>query len=114
MRKAELINKISMSTGIPKVDVLVTLETFFHTIKDSIASGENVHVRGFGSFVVKKKAKKYGRDIRRNITIEIPERMVPAFKPSKAFVNQVITSLSPQTETISAENDSQDDTYTES
>ncbi len=94
MRKVDIINKISSETGIPKVDVLVTLETFFQTVKDTISDGENVHVRGFGSFVVKKKAKKFGRDIRRNITIVIPERKVPAFKPSKSFVNKVIKSLS--------------------
>ena len=114
MRKAELINKISMSTGIPKVDVLVTLETFFHTIKESIAQGENVHVRGFGSFVAKRKAKKFGRDIRRNITIEIPERMVPAFKPSKAFVNQVLTNLSPEVETATVDDNTTDESFSES
>ena len=90
MRKVDVINKIASETGIPKVDILVTLETFFDTVKDTLASGESIHIRGFGSFMVKKKAKKYGRDIRRNITIEIPERNVPAFKPSNAFVEKVM------------------------
>ena len=90
MRKVDVINKIASETGIPKVDILVTLETFFDTVKDTLASGESIHIRGFGSFMVKKKAKKYGRDIRRNITIEIPERSVPAFKPSNAFVEKVM------------------------
>ena len=96
MRKADAINKIAAETGIPKVDILVTLESFFQTVKDSLAEGESVHIRGFGSFVVKKKAKKYGRDIRRNKTIEIPERNVPAFKPSNAFVEKVIKGLDPK------------------
>ena len=90
MRKVDVINKIASETGIPKVDILVTLETFFDTVKDTLASGESIHIRGFGSFMVKKKAKKYGRDIRRNITIEIPERSVPAFMPSNAFVEKVM------------------------
>jgi len=90
MRKADVINKIANETGIPKVDVLVALETFFTTVKESVADGNSVHIRGFGSFIVKKKAKKFGRDIRRNITIEIPERNVPAFKPSNAFVEIVM------------------------
>ena len=90
MRKADIINKIASETGIPKVDVLVSLESFFQTVKESVSDGESVNVRGFGSFVVKKKAKKFGRDIRRNVTIEIPERNVPAFKPSNAFVEQVM------------------------
>lgn len=94
MRKADIINKIASETGIPKVDVLVSLESFFQTVKESVAEGENVHIRGFGSFIIKKKAKKFGRDIRRNITIEIPERSVPAFKPSNAFVEQVMETQS--------------------
>ena len=58
MRKVDVINKIASETGIPKVDILVTLETFFDTVKDTLASGESIHIRGFGSFMVKKKAKK--------------------------------------------------------
>lgn len=90
MRKVDVINKIANDTGIPKVDVLVSLETFFDTVKETLSNGESIHIRGFGSFIVKKKAKKFGRDIRRNITIEIPERNVPAFKPSNAFVEKVM------------------------
>ena len=94
MRKVDVINKIAGETGIPKVDVLVTLETFFQTVKDTVSNGENIHIRGFGSFMVKTKAQKYGRDIRRNTTILIPERKVPSFKPSNQFVERVIESLS--------------------
>ena len=89
MRKADLVAAISEKTGVPKVDVLVTLETFFQEVKNSLAEGENVYVRGFGSFVVKKRAKKIGRHIKKNIAIEIPEHYIPAFKPSKVFLERV-------------------------
>ena len=96
MRKAELVNIISEKTGVPKVDVLVSMETFFNEIKDTLASGENVYVRGFGSFIIKKRAKKIGRHIKKNVSLEIPEHFIPAFKPAKIFVDQVkdsVTSL---------------------
>ena len=89
MRKADLVAAISDKTGVPKVDVLVTLETFFKEVKGSLAEGENVYVRGFGSFIVKKRAKKIGRHIKKNKAIEIPEHFIPAFKPAKIFVEQV-------------------------
>lgn len=89
MRKADLVSSISEKTGVPKVDVLVSLETFFQEIKDTLASGENVYIRGFGSFIVKKRAKKIGRHIKKNKAIEIPEHFIPAFKPAKVFVDQV-------------------------
>ena len=89
MRKADLVAAISEKTGVPKVDVLVTLETFFKEVKSSLADGENVYIRGFGSFVIKKRAKKIGRHIKKNIAIEIPEHYIPAFKPAKVFVEQV-------------------------
>jgi len=89
MRKADLVAMISEKTGVPKVDVLVTLETFFKEVKNSLAVGQNVYVRGFGSFIVKKRAKKIGRHIKKNIAIEIPEHYIPAFKPAKIFIDQV-------------------------
>ena len=89
MRKADLINKISDKTGIPKVDVLVTLETMFKEIKASLASGENLYVRGFGSFIIKKRAAKIGRNIKKNIAVAIPEHFIPAFKPSKEFMKEI-------------------------
>jgi len=94
MRKADLVAAISEKTGVPKVDVLVTLETFFQEVKGSLAEGENVYVRGFGSFVIKKRAKKIGRHIKKNIAIEIPEHYIPAFKPAKVFVEQVKSNVS--------------------
>lgn len=89
MRKADLIAEIAEKTGIAKVDVLVTLEAFFKEVKESLAEGENVYIRGFGSFVTKKRAKKIGRNIKKNVAIEIPEHYIPAFKPSKVFVEMV-------------------------
>lgn len=89
MRKADLVATISEKTGVPKVDVLVTLEMFFKEVKNSLADGENVYIRGFGSFVIKKRAKKIGRHIKKNEAIEIPEHFIPSFKPAKIFVEQV-------------------------
>lgn len=89
MRKADLVNKIADKTGIAKVDVLVTLEALFKEIRESLSDGENVYVRGFGSFIIKKRAKKIGRHIKKNKAIEIPEHYIPAFKPAKVFVEQV-------------------------
>ncbi len=89
MRKVDLINNIAEKTGIPKVDVLVTIETFFKEIKDTMISGENIYIRGFGTFLVKKRAAKLGRNIKKNTTIEIPAHFTPAFKPSKDFVAEL-------------------------
>jgi DNA-binding protein HU-beta len=104
MRKADLVNSITEKTGVPKVDVLVTLEMFFKEIKNTLAEGENVYVRGFGSFVIKKRAKKVGRHIKQNKSIEIPEHFIPSFKPAKVFVDQVKTNV-----TSLPEDDGEDD-----
>jgi DNA-binding protein HU-beta len=96
MRKADLVNAIADKTGIAKVDVLVALESFFTEVKDTMGRGENVYVRGFGSFVIKKRAKKVGRNIKKNKSIEIPEHFIPSFKPAKIFTEFVranVTSL---------------------
>lgn len=89
MRKADLINRISEKTGIPKVDVLVTLEALFKEVKESLSGGENIYIRGFGSFITKKRAAKIGRNIKKNTAVEIPEHFIPAFKPSKEFVQEI-------------------------
>ena len=89
MRKADLISEISDKTGIPKVDVMVTLETMFKEIKSSLIAGENIYIRGFGSFITKKRAAKIGRNIKKNVAVEIPEHYIPAFKPAKEFVQEV-------------------------
>ena len=89
MRKSDLINNISDKTGIPKVDVLVTVETLIKEIKGNIAKGENIYIRGFGSFITKKRAAKIGRNIKKNVAVHIPEHFIPAFKPAKEFVAEV-------------------------
>lgn len=89
MRKADLVAMISEKTGVPKVDVLVSLEMFFKEVKNTLAEGENVYIRGFGSFIIKKRARKIGRHIKKNVAIEIPEHFIPSFKPAKVFVEQV-------------------------
>jgi DNA-binding protein HU-beta len=89
MRKADIITRIAEKTGVPKVDVLVSMEAFFKEVKDALAEGENIYVRGFGSFIRKTRAAKIGRNIKKNIAIEIPEHDIPSFKPSKIFLEEV-------------------------
>ncbi|MBL7806475.1 MAG: integration host factor subunit beta [Saprospiraceae bacterium] len=89
MRKADLVNAISEKTGVAKVDVLVTLEELFKEIKSTMTKGENVYIRSFGSFVIKRRAKKVGRNIKKGKAIEIPEHYIPSFKPAKVFTDQV-------------------------
>lgn len=92
MRKADLISRISDKTGIPKVDVLVTLETMFKEVKSTLSNGENLYIRGFGSFIIKKRAAKIGRNIKKNVAVSIPEHFIPAFKPAKEFVQEIKSS----------------------
>ena len=89
MTKADIVNEISTTTGIEKAAVQTTVEAFMEAIKGSVIDGKNVYLRGFGSFVVKKRAEKTARNISKNVTIKIPEHFIPSFKPSKSFVNQV-------------------------
>ncbi len=89
MTKAEVISEISEQTGIPKEDVSVTVEAFFTIVKDSMADGNNIYVRGFGSFVNKKRKKKIARNISKNTAIVIDEHFVPSFKPSKMFIEKI-------------------------
>jgi DNA-binding protein HU-beta len=89
MTKADIVNEIAERTGLEKMEVQVTVEEFMKSVKKSLESGENVYLRGFGSFIVKKRAQKTGRNISKNTTIIIPEHFVPAFKPAKTFVDSV-------------------------
>jgi DNA-binding protein HU-beta len=89
MRKADLVNAIAERTGISKVDVLVTVEALFKEIRQTMEDGENVYVRGFGSFVIKRRAAKLGRNIKRGKTVNIPEHYIPSFKPAKVFHDEV-------------------------
>jgi len=90
--KADVIAEIADKTGIDKAEVTNTLETFFSVVKDSLAEGENIYVRGFGSFINKKRAKKVARNISKNTAMVIDEHFIPSFKPAKVFVEQVKTS----------------------
>jgi len=90
--KAEVIAQIADKTGIDKSDVTTTVEALFKVVKDNMADGENIYVRGFGSFVNKKRAKKIARNISKNTAIVIDEHFVPSFKPSKVFVEQIKSS----------------------
>jgi DNA-binding protein HU-beta len=89
MTKADIVSEISKSTGIDKIDVLKTVESFMEEVKKSLENGENVYLRGFGSFIIKKRAQKTARNISKNTTIIIPEHSIPAFKPAKTFVANV-------------------------
>ncbi|RMG17450.1 MAG: integration host factor subunit beta [Bacteroidetes bacterium] len=89
MTKAEVILEISQKTGIDKADVSASLEGFFAVVKNSLAKGENVYIRGFGSFIVKHRKEKVGRIISQNKSIVIPAHNVPSFKPAKVFVDKV-------------------------
>lgn len=92
MTKADVIAEIADKTGIDKADVSSALESFFSVVKDNLAKGEPIYVRGFGSFVNKKRAKKVARNISKNTSIVIDEHYIPSFKPAKIFVEQVKTN----------------------
>ncbi|MBL3657805.1 MULTISPECIES: HU family DNA-binding protein [Fulvivirga] len=92
MTKAEVIAEISDKTGIDKSDVSVTVEAFFNIVKNAMSEGNNIYVRGFGSFVNKKRKKKIARNISKNTAIVIDEHYIPSFKPSKVFVEKIKTS----------------------
>ena len=85
MTKADVVSEIAKKTGIDKADVLACVEGFMEVVKDSLENGENVYLRGFGSFITKKRAAKAARDILKNTTITVPEHNIPAFKPAKTF-----------------------------
>ena len=89
MTKAEIVAEIASKTNIEKVAVQQTVEAFMDAIKKAMADGENVYLRGFGSFVVKQRAEKTGRNISKNTTIIIPAHNIPSFKPAKVFVGEV-------------------------
>ena len=89
MTKAELVSIIAKRTGVERQVVLTTVEAFMEEVKNSLEKGEDVHLRGFGSFVVKHRAQKIGRILARNTTIIIPAHDVPAFKPADTFVDKV-------------------------
>jgi DNA-binding protein HU-beta len=89
MTKADIVNEISEKTGIEKIVVQTTVEAFMKSIRTSMTEGKNVYLRGFGTFVVKKRAEKIGRNISKNTTVVIPAHFIPAFKPAKVFSDRV-------------------------
>ena len=89
MTKAELISLIAKNTGVEKSEVLNIVTSYMEAIKKSLEEGENVYLRGFGSFIVKKRAEKKARNISKNTTITIPEHNIPAFKPAKVFMESI-------------------------
>ena len=89
MTKADIVNNISDQLGIDKTDVQATLDNFMKEIINSLESGENVYLRGFGSFIIKTRAEKTGRNISKNVAVRIPAHNIPAFKPAKIFTNGV-------------------------
>jgi len=93
MTKAEIVAEIANKTGIEKIAVQSVVETFMDTVKGAMINGDNVYMRGFGSFIIKERAEKTGRNISKNVTIKIPAHKIPAFKPAKSFVNDVKNNL---------------------
>ncbi len=89
MTKADIVNEIAKSTGVEKVLVHEIIEAFMDTVKDNMIAGDNVYLRGFGSFVVKQRAQKTARNISKNVTITIPAHSIPTFKASKSFSEAV-------------------------
>ena len=85
MTKAEIVAQIAKETGLDRTNVLVVVESFMKNVKESLENDENVYLRGFGSFIVKRRAQKTARNISKNTTLIIPEHKIPSFKPSKAF-----------------------------
>ena len=91
MTKADIVAKISDKKGLEKMDVQAVVEAFMEEVKDSLEGGDNVYLRGFGSFIIKTRAEKTGRNISKNTTIKIPAHNIPAFKPAKVFTEGVKT-----------------------
>lgn len=89
MTKADIINEVAKSTGVEKIKVQSIVEGFMDSVKTSLIKGENVYLRGFGSFVIKTRAKKTARNISKNVTMVIPAHKIPSFKASKAFSEKV-------------------------
>ncbi len=93
MTKADIVARISEAKGVEKAEVQATVEAFMEEVKKALESGNNVYLRGFGSFIIKRRTEKTGRNISKNTTIKIPAHNIPAFKPSKVFVDVVKESV---------------------
>lgn len=93
MTKADIVSDIVEETGLERVEALKAVEAFMNSVKGSLSKGQNVYLRGFGSFVVKERAEKTGRNISKNTAIIIPAHNIPSFKPAKTFVEEVKTKV---------------------
>ena len=93
MTKADIVGRISEKTGIERQDVQATVEAFMESVRETLESGSNVYLRGFGSFIIKRRARKTGRDILKNKTIESPAHNIPSFKPAKSFMDTVKSNV---------------------
>lgn len=89
MTKADIVNEVAKATGLEKQNVQRVIEAFMNTVKESVSKDNSVYLRGFGSFTAKKRAQKTARDMKLEKTIIVPAHCIPAFKPSKVFVNLV-------------------------
>ena len=89
MTKAEIVNEVAKATGIEKATVQIVVEAFMESVKGSLAKGNPVYLRGFGSFIIKRRAEKTARNISKNTTVIIPAHDIPAFRPAKEFMDQV-------------------------
>ncbi len=89
MTKAELVTELSIKTGFDKKTINIIVENFMKTVKANVANGENVYLRGFGSFITKTRAAKVARNISRSVSIAVPAHKIPAFKPAKEFAQEV-------------------------
>ncbi len=93
MTKAEIINQIVADTGLEKPEVIAVVESLMETMKTTMAGGNEIFLRGFGSFILKKRARKIARNITKGTSIEVPAHVIPAFKPSKEFLEEVKTKV---------------------
>ena len=89
MTKSDIVNEIADKTNVDKIEVLKVVESMMTVVKNNMSSGKNVYLRGFGSFIVKKRAAKTGRNISKNTAIIIPEHYIPSFKPAKVFMEKI-------------------------
>lgn len=93
MTKADIVSRIAEQTGMEKNDVQTTVEAFMQTVRQSLEAGNNVYLRGFGSFVIKTRAAKTGRNILAKKSIKIPAHNIPSFKPAKEFMDTVKSNV---------------------
>ena len=94
MTKAEIVNEVANRTGLEKGDAQKTVEVFFDVMKEAMQDGHNIYFRGFGSFVVKKRARKVARNIAKNTTMVIEPHYIPSFKPSRTFAEKIKNTVS--------------------